>query len=339
MTAIGEPHAWSCGLYFLGARGGYCAQGGGRTERHHVELRSEHKPGEVTEDICTVCHKRIHREFEPYLYRAELPSGEYVYVEAAGKLALANVLGKVTDGATDTEAIAALQATQWPEAMWVEGEPRYWRVARLRGNCGEEVEIQAGTLMKEVAISIEIYNTGAARFGEALYALEQMGDGWQLFGYETKAMFAQAIGYSTRTVNAYIAAERTLFMNTEIKPEQRDALRAASMELRVSARKALSTMNTGQVQEVIDRSRSGAPVKDVVAFAKTTANAIESRKQGYKHAEVTLVARAATFVLEVPYLDGENPVAKAQTQIQFRPYVNVIDWAEDEQQGWEEVES
>ncbi len=355
---------WQCGMYYLGRGGGRCARGGGRTERHHVVRRSEDEPicgrcggsgvgdpaaarpcadcsgsGKLprpTEHICRECHDQIHRKSEPWLYPVDLPSGEIVHVEAANKRALSGVLAKA-DGLSDLDTIALLMSRAWPEELWDDpAEPRYWRVTRCWSVCGQKVE-EAGTeLMEEAEIGARRRREGAWRIARAAHRLEVLGDGWRLFDIQSKAEFAAELGIAGRTLNAYLAAERTLHDNPAINEEKRAALRGRSIELMVSARKQIADMTGEQVQKVIDVAET-SPVKTAIEYAKTIAGANESRARGYKHADVALAARAVTFKLQVPYLEGEDPVAKAQKRIQFKDEVFVVDWASDGQQSWEEV--
>ena len=95
-------------------------------------------------------------------------------------------------------------------------------------------------------------------------------------------------------------------------------------------------MTTDQIREIIDMAQV-SPAKDVVIHAKRIAGGNEARAQGFRHAEVTLTVRAATLVIQVPFVHEEEILKKAKKAIEFRPYVHVIEWAPDGQHSWEET--
>jgi hypothetical protein len=289
------------------------------------------------EDICRDCHDQIHRKQEPWLWRTELQSGELIYVAAPNRQAAVAAQAAV-EQLPDRDALDFLMGKTWPQELWdAPDRPKYWRVARLRSSCDEAIHEATKLWMDEKDVAIKIMKVGGARLARAFFELERLGDGWKLHGFDTKAMFATEIGYSLRTVNAYIAAERVLFENPSITEDQREALRECSMELRVGSSGAMADLNKRQVQEVIDRAQSGAPAQHVIEYTRTMQGKNRALADGFKYADVTLIVNAATLKIEVPYRDGEDPVIKAKKAIGARPYVHVIDWADDKQQRWEEV--
>lgn len=373
---VEKQRATQCEMYWLGKGGGRCAIGGGRTERHHLVLRSDtpkdcpacrgltlitnpvtgdhdpcpechatgYRPHGLA-DICTECHKRIHRELNPWLYRVELPDFQYAYVEAPSKAAVRAVLKMVDEaaapGVPTTDLVAGtLLAQEWVserdgEVVVYGDEPRRWKVAFLWGNIRDKMERGVDDLDTETDIGSEIVKTGAWRVGRAMYKLEQMGDAWQLLGHRSLAMFATAKGFAPRTLRAYLAAERTLWESPQIRPDQVEAIRNLPIQLMIDARAPMSEMTTDQIDILLAKAET-LPTAHLVQEAKKAAGVIAAQAEGKHSASVTLVSRAATFPVEnVVYGRGESPVHKAKQQVEFRNPGAVIEWAPKGQQTWE----
>ncbi len=381
--------ATQCEMYWVGRGGGRCAEGGGRTERHHVILRSDtpkdclacrgltlvtnpvthdHEPcPECFEtgyrprglaDICTTCHKRIHREVRDWLYRVELPNFQYAYVDAPSKAAVRKVLAMVQDAAAPGVAtpeliIGTLLAQEWIserdgevvvyrqyQSSSVPGgaELRRWKVGLLWSNVGESMERGADHLNEETKIGGEIVKAGAWRVGQAMYKLEQMGDAWQVLGYRTQGMFATARGFAPRTLRAYLAAERTIQESPQITQAQRQGIRELPIQLMIDARAPVSEMTTEQIDILLVKAET-MPMLHLVQEAKKAAGVIAAQAEGKHSASVTLVSRAATFPVEnVVYGKGESPVHKAKQQVEFRNPGAVIEWAPKGEQSWDRNE-
>lgn len=306
-------------------------------------------------DICPTCHRRIHHQIAPedqerwpWLYRQRLPSGEYVYVECPNRAALEQLgmeQADVVDG-PDDQAVIDLLLRQ----VWVEngdgrsvvpydpdgGMPRTWRVARIASNCIEGYESQSIKEIKEAEIGVDIIKTGAWRVAEAVFNLEKMGDAWQLHGHRTKAAFARSLHLQPRTLEVYLRAERTLRLD-HIRPDQRARLKSMPIRLSANINKPLTQMSTSQIDGLLDQAEH-APVDEVISVARTAVNALTSQREGYRHAEVTLTVAAATAVVEVPYLPGEDVVGKAKRQVEFSHPSWDVAWPEgDGQHTWEEI--
>lgn len=370
-----KVRATQCETYWVGRGGGHCAEGGGRTERHHLILRSDvpqdcpacrgttlimnpvshdHEPcpecfgtgyrPRCLADICTICHKRIHRELEPWLYRVELPCFQYAYVEAPSKDAVKKILFTIQDTvspavATTEFIVGTLLAQEWiserdDEVIVYGDEPRRWKVALLWPNIETSMERGVVHLNTETELGAEIAKAGAWRVGQAMYKLEMMGDAWQLLGHRSMGMFATARGFAPRTLRAYLAAERTLQESPQITEAQRQGIRELPIQLMIDARAPMSEMTTAQIDILLEKSKT-MPMRHLVQEAKKAAGVIVAEAEGKHSASVTLVAKAVTFPVEnVVYGRGESPVHKAKTQVEFRNPGAVIEWAPKEQQDW-----
>lgn len=374
---VEQLRATQCEMYWVGRGGGRCGQGGGKTERHHLVLRSDtpkdcpvcrgltlvthpvtrdHVPcpeclgsgysPRGLADICTTCHKRIHREVGDWLYRVELPSCQFAYVEAPSKAVVKRVLRMVNhadNNATDELVVGTLLNQEWiserdGEVVVYGEEPRRWKVGLLWANVGTNMETGAVDLNEETKLGGEIVKAGAWRVGQAMFKLEQMGDAWQLLGYRSLGMFATARGFAPRTLRAYLAAERTLQLSTQITPAQRKGIRALPIQLMIDARAPVSEMTTEQIDTLLEKGKT-IPMLHLVQEAKRAAGVIAAKAEGKHSASVTLVSRAATFPVEnVVYGRGESPVHKAKQQVEFRNPGAVIEWAPKGEQSWDRNE-
>ena len=301
MPEIMRSDATQCSLFKAAPGGGRCDVGGGRVEWHHQKFRS-HQGGDDAANLAPICpgHHRAMHEGDQLLGKLH----QYV-----------------------RHGCYCYAETKGGEPVWF-----YWQ------DIGKDAEDRATDLLQEFELNTIIIRTGAWRAAETLYRMEIEGQLWLLLGFDSIGELAKHVGFAPRTLRAYLAAERTLHENSAITAEQRTALREQSMELMVTARQAIAGMSTDQVAEVIEMAQV-SPTKDVAIYAKRIAGGNEARAQGFRHAEVTLTVRAATLVVEVPFIKEEEILQKAKRSIECRPYVHVVDWAPDDQHSWEETGS
>lgn len=299
MPEIMRSDATQCSLFKAAPGGGRCAAGGGRTSMHHKRFRSR-QGGDDPSNLAPICdghHRAMHTS-------DQLLGKLYQYVR---------------------HGCYCYAETKGAEPVWF-----YWQ------DIGKDAEKRATDLLQEFELGIQITKTGAWRVAQTLYRMEVEGRLWMLLGFDSIGELAKSVGFAPRTLRAYLAAERTLQESPGITSDQRKALREQSMELMVTARQAIAGMTTDQVEEVIEMARV-SPTKDVAVYAKRIAGSNEARAQGFRHAEVTLTVRAATLVIQVPFIKEEEILKKARKAIECKPYVHVIDWAPDDQHSWEET--
>lgn len=284
-----------CEMYRFGSGGGRCARQGGRVALHHVELRS-HGGGNEPENLaglCTIHHRAVHCESDPdhehpWLYRVTTGEHEYAYATKKG------------------------------------GDPAWF----LWGNVRDRVEAESIEELKQIEVAVAIDTKAGWRLADHAWALAELGDAWQLHGFDNVAQLAKANNKEPKTLKAYLLAESRL--DAFINPKFHDPLKELPIRLMVNAGKELTMVAESVIEEMLERAAAGETLNELIRFVKESARTKAAEDTDRRRSTVRLVVKAATLIVPVTYDPTDDPIEKAQASIEARDYVHAIEWGKCE---------